>query len=239
MGCLVLLLALVGCPSYRASVESVQDEMIVKLVADPSASYHHPVTLTPQELNAILEHVQVEYKAGWLQKLITGPLKPLPLFAPERLRRLVPALSRAFQQATPHDRIVFYVAERRSDVRREVTSGSLFVTDGLLHVVLNNHLSGVDVVPGVPAYDRGNPEIAVAPQRFILAYDRPEFAVNATPTMAEALFETAPPSLSVDYPLFLRMVRTPATRTRAADGRDFVLLFSTGRGGTVKETSLQ
>jgi hypothetical protein len=226
VGCLVLSLMLVGCSSYRASVETIEDEMIIKLVADPAASYHHPVKLTPQELAAILEHVQVEYKAGWLQKLITGPLKPLPLFAPETLRRLVPALSRAFAQANRYDRIVFYVAERRSDVRREVTSGSLFVTNGLLHVVLNNHLSGVDVVPGVPAYDRSNPEIAVAPQRFILAYDRPEFAVPGPPNIVETLFETAPPSLSVDYPLFLRMVQRPATRNRATDNVESALTVS-------------
>jgi hypothetical protein len=226
MGCLLLVLVLGGCSSYRASVETVQDEMIIKLVRDPSANYNHPVQLTPQELAAILEHVQVEYKASWLQKLITGPLKPLPLFASETLRRMVPALSRAFQQATPHDRIVFYVAERRSDARREVTSGSLFVTDGILHVVLNNHLSGVDVVPGVPAYDRRNPEIAVAPQRFVLAYDRPEFVVQTIPSTAELVLEGAPPSLAVDYPLFLRMVRSPTIRSGATEIVDFALRMS-------------
>ncbi len=77
------LLGLVACSSYVTTVQPVEDEILVKLVADPLAAYDHPVRLTVQDLTAILQHIQVEYKAGWLQNVLTGPLKAVPLFDPE------------------------------------------------------------------------------------------------------------------------------------------------------------
>jgi hypothetical protein len=204
--CAIFALSLVACGSYVTSVQPVEDEMMVKLVTGPAVAYDHPVRFTPKELAAILEQVQVEYKAGWLQNLLTSPQKPLPLFEPQWLERIVPALVRAFEQAKPHDRIVFYVAQRRSDVRREVTGGSLFVIGRLMHIVVSNFRNGVDVVPGIPTYDRANPEIAVAPQRFTLMFKRPEFVVRRESGLVQGVFGAVPPSLVVDYWLFLNNV---------------------------------
>jgi len=206
----LLLAALVACNSYRAKVEPVEDEILVKLVTDRSATYDHPVRLPAHDLAVLLDNVRVKYKANWLQRLITGPFQPLPFFDPPILARVVPPLVRAFQEAGPHDRIVFYVAERRSDVRREVTAGSLFVTGRLLHIVLTNYRNGVDVIAGVQTYDRKNPEIAVAPQRFVLVFNRPEFLVEPELTLVQRVFEGTP-SLVVDYQLFLNVLKRQST----------------------------
>lgn len=202
----VFVLALVACTSYLTTLEPIEDEILIKLVADPVSAYDHPVHLTAQDLTTILQHVRVEYKAGWLQNFLTGALKPLPLFDPQTMTRVVPPLVRAFEQASPPERIVFYVAERRSEVHREVTTGSLFVTGRLMHIVLSNYRNGVDVVPGIPAYDRGNPEIAVTPQRFTLVFARPEFVVGGDPGFMQGVFEAVPPNVVVDYRLFLSLL---------------------------------
>jgi hypothetical protein len=198
-----LALGIVSCTPYITTVHPVEDEMIVKLVADPAVNYDHPVRFTTQELTRILQHVQIEYKAGWLQNWLTGPSKPLALFDPQWLPRVVPALVRGFEQASRHDRIVFYVAERRSDIRREVTGGSVFVVGRLMHIVVSNFRNGVDVVPGVLTYDSANPEIAVSPQRFTVTFDRPEVVVHHQPGLVEGVFGAVHPSLVVDYWLFL------------------------------------
>ncbi len=163
------LLGLVACSSYVTTLQPVEDEILVKLVADPVAAYDHPVRLTVQDLTAILQHVQVEYKAGWLQNF----------------------------------RIVFYIADRRTNIRREVTSGTLFVTGQLMHISLSNFRNGVDVIPGVPAYDRDSPEIAVAPQRFSVTFEPAEFVFDRKPGFVQEVFGAVPPSLLVDYRLFL------------------------------------
>ena len=199
-------LGLVACNSYMTTLQPVEDEILVKLVADPMSAYDHPVTLTVQELTAILQHVQVEYKAGWLQNFLTGPLKAVPLFEPESLARVVPPLVRAFEVANQHDRIVFYIADRRTSIRREVTSGTLFVTGRLMHISLSNFRNGVDVIPGVPAYDRDSPEIAVAPQRFSVMFEPAEFVFDRKPGFVQEVFGAAPPSLLVDYRPFLNSV---------------------------------
>src|SRR5438132_7636497 len=84
------LLSLVACSSYVTTVQPVEDEILVKLVADPLAAYDHPVRVTVEDLTAILQHVRMEYKAGWLQNGLTGPLKSVPLFDPQWLARVVP-----------------------------------------------------------------------------------------------------------------------------------------------------
>jgi hypothetical protein len=207
---LLLLIGLAACGEYLTTVQPVEDEVLVKLVTDRAGSYNHPVRITAVELGTLLENVRVEYKANWLQTLIAGPLKPVRLFEQTSLARVVPALAKAFEQAGQQDRVVFYLAERRSEIRREVTSGSLFVIDRLLHIVVTNHRNGVDVVPGVPTHDRRNPEWAVAPQRFLLTFEHPEFVVKRETSLIQNVFGADPPILAVDYRPFLNMVARQA-----------------------------
>src|SRR5437870_9869567 len=101
------LLGLVACSSYVTTLQPVEDEILVKLVADPVMAYDHPVGLTGQDLTAILQHIQVEYKAGWLQNFLTGPMKAVPLFDPELLDRMVPTLVRGIDEAKSRNVVVF------------------------------------------------------------------------------------------------------------------------------------
>jgi hypothetical protein len=201
-----LVLSMLGCVPYVTDVQPVEDEMIIKLVPDPGASYDHPQRFTPQDLTAILQEVQVQYKEGWLQNLLAGRQGPLALFGAEWLPRIVPLLVQAFEQATSHDRIVFYIAERRSDVRREVTGGALYVTGRLMHLVVANFRNGVDVVPGMPTSDRSHPEIAVSPQRFSVLFQKPEFIVRSEAGFVQGVFGAVPPGVVVDYWRYLNTV---------------------------------
>ena len=212
-----LALSLLACTPYVTDVQPVEDELIIKLVSDPGAAYDHPQRFTAQDLTAILQQVQVQYKAGWLQNLLAGREKPLPLFDSEWLPRVVPGLVRAFEQATSRDRIVFYVAERRSDVRREVTGGALFVTGRLMHIVVSNFKNGVDVVPGIPTSDRSNPEIAVSPQQYTVMFEKPEFIVRSESGFVQGVFGAVPPSIVVDYWRYLNMMGRQ-TKPEAASG---------------------
>ena len=117
----------------------------------------------------------------------------------------------AIGKADPRERIVFYVAKRRGPDRRDVTTGSLYVEDRLLTIVLVNYQNRVDVIPGLPAYDRTHLETAVAPQRFTLVFERPEFVVAKERSLAADVFRADPPALRLDYMRFLRFVFGTAT----------------------------
>ena len=205
----LLMVVIVGCLvsscGYLVPVPSVEDEVVVKLAAGATPSYDHPVPVSSRDLGAVLQAVQVKFETNWLQRLISGPLKPLPLFDESSLSRVAPSLAEALEKAGPRERVVFYVAQRRSDVRRDVTSGTIFVKGRLMHLTLANYQNRVDVLPGVPAYDQQNPEVAIAPQRMTLVFDRPEFLAEREPDRVDGVFGAAPPRLMIDYVLFLKM----------------------------------
>ncbi len=198
---------------YHTAVEPVSDEVVVRSIPNPGSEYAHPATLSEQELTSILQEVRVKFKSNWLQRLITGPLEPLPLFDEAGLARVVPPLVETLKKADVHDRIVFYMAQKRADDRRDVTSGALFVQGRGLTIALVNYQNRVDVVPGLLAYDRQTPEVAVAPQRFSLVFDRNEFVIEPERKDIGAVLGAAPPTLVVDYARFLQ------SRTHAASAR--------------------
>ncbi|TLY37131.1 MAG: hypothetical protein E6K60_05630 [Nitrospirae bacterium] len=193
---------LVSCTNYKAVVPEVVDEVRVSTVPTPEppgTMYDHPIRFSVDELSKVLRGVRVEFRTHWLQRWLTGPLKPLPLFEDAELARVVPLLAKALAGADPRERVVFYVAERRTDIHREVTSGALFVRGQRLHIVLVNYRNGVDALAGVPAYDRTRPDLAVAPQRFTLTFEPKEFLDVREPQ----IFESSPPKIVVDYRSFL------------------------------------
>jgi len=200
---------------YRAAGEPAADEVAVQTIPDAEADYDHPARLSAQELASILQEVRVEFKSHWLQRLITGELEPVPLFEDKVLARVASPLADALGKAGARDRIVFYVAQRRSDDRRDVTSGALFVKGRSLTIVLANYQNRVDVVPGLVAYDRQAPEVAVAPQRFSLGFARDEFVIGPRDEAIGRMLGAASPSLAVDYALFLQY----KSRAAAASGR--------------------
>lgn len=200
--CVVLLTA--ACDfHYRAAADPALDEVVVRAVPNAGAAYDHPARLSAQDLASILQEVHVQFTSNWLQNLITGPLEAVPLFDEDALARVAPHLAEALVQAGAQDRIVFYVAQRRANDRRDVTSGTLFVKGRGLTIALVNHQSRVDVVPGLTAYDRQAPEVAVAPQRFSLVFGQNTFVIDQGGDVFDQVLDAAPPTLMVDYARFL------------------------------------
>ena len=189
---------------YRASIQPVQDEVVVRTVPDAQGGYDHPARLSEQDLTNILKGVRVQFTTHWLQRLLAGPIQPVPLFDAPTLARVVPPLAAAFGKARVKERIAFYVAIRRGPARRDVTTGSLFVKDRMLTVVLVNFQNRVDVIPGLPAYDLTQSETAVSPQHFTLGFALPEYVVANNRSLMAKMFGGELPALTVDYTRFLR-----------------------------------
>jgi hypothetical protein len=211
--CVVLLAA--ACDfHYRAAADPAADEVVVRAISNVGSAYDHPARLSAQELTSILQEVRIEFKTHWLQNLITGPLEAVPLFDEAALARVAPHLAEALVQAGARDRIVFYVAQRRADARRDVTSGTLFVKGRGLTLALVNYQNRVDVVPGLTAYDRQAPEVAVAPQQFSLVFGQSKFVIEQGGNALDKWLDAAPPTLMVDYAQFLEYKSRAAAASR-------------------------
>jgi len=189
---------------YRAAITPVEDEIAVWTIPTAEAADDPPVHISSHELESVLQEVRVNFKGNWLQNLITGPLESSPLFDSSVLARVAPPLAEALEKVGSRERVIFYVAQRRGNDRRDVTSGSLFVNGRSLIIELANYQNRVDVIPGLMLYDRTAPEMAVAPQRFSLDFSLAEYTIAGKRDLVEAVFEPAGPKLTVNYSQFLQ-----------------------------------
>ncbi len=212
----VVLLATACDFHYRAAADLAVDEVVVRAIPSATSAYDHPARLSAQDLTSILQEVRVQFISNWIQRLITGPLDAVPLFDEAVLALVAPSLAEALGQAGAHDRIVFYVAQRRASDWRDVTSGTLFVKGQSLTLAVINHQNRVDVMPGLTAYDRQAPEVAVAPQHLSLVFGERAFVIDPEGDAIGRFLEAAPPTLMVDYARFLQYKSQAAQLREAA-----------------------
>ena len=114
--------------------------------------FDHPSQLSEAELTAVLSRVQVQERAGLLER---KPF-PQPLFSPNEIRRMMPSLQKTLWAAKPTEWAVFYSA-LPGGVGQEVTSGGLFVKGNQLHVVVANHHERIPSGSDSLAAIRANP----------------------------------------------------------------------------------
>ncbi len=143
------------------------------------SSLAHPATLSADRLAVILQGVIVE-----------EPLTRMPLyddlsvprrhrvFSQDEVELFAPLLSLALARATPEEVVTFYRTQRLSAVRREVTSGGLYVQGEDLHFLLSNNRSDTHYVADLGMADtpddRLTPLRAIAPQKGTLHFEPAE-----------------------------------------------------------------
>jgi len=177
--------ALISCTPNQFTTITLYDtpHAFVRLEADRTvekgAGHHHPVTLTPEQVAAVLSGV-----------MIVEPLAKMPIYdemgGPRRHRAFdenlvaffAPLLALGLAQATPEEVITFYLSKDLSGVTREVTSGGIFVQDeDRLHLILGNYRSRTNYMADFGAApttdDRLTPMLPLAPQRGRLDFEPP------------------------------------------------------------------
>ncbi len=166
----------------------------------------HPIEWSDSDLYAILTRLHVQTRRGLLDSL--GPSRQL--FSPEKSLHLLPGLRDAFRDAQPSDWVGFalWSSSRRSQAL-EVTSGSMFLQDGRLHVILANHRERVvSERDGITAIHR-NPFHSLRDVKGTLMFDPASYVVDSrTNWMAEG-FESPASELILDYEDFLAHTRLP------------------------------
>jgi hypothetical protein len=98
----------------------------------------HPAHLTPVDVERLLGLVQVSGWSGTLIGVLENP-RPIPAFSEEELDLLAMPVTQAFAQATPAERVFFYVYNSRKKASDDSITGSLFIRGRYLHIVLTDH----------------------------------------------------------------------------------------------------
>jgi len=102
------------------------------------SEHSHPISLTPEQVAAVLGGVRIEEPRTFVQGDI------LAVFSEEEIAFFAPLIAQALWQARPEEVVTFYETRYLSATRRAVTSGGLFVQGDVLHLILANYWAPVD-----------------------------------------------------------------------------------------------
>jgi hypothetical protein len=186
---LLFVATLVGCavphvPSrivYEDPTNFVRVELDPYVLPDkPETRHTHPAAVGPELMTDILRGITVRERKTFVQVWFAGEASKEPAFRDEEIAFLGLQLSVGLSKATPDERVTFYLSYPQTSIKREVTSGGLYVTGDELHFTLSNQRE----IYGIPAYgmvyDRRYPVLPVVPKDFDVLFE-PESAVIVRP----------------------------------------------------------
>jgi hypothetical protein len=193
---LALALGLGACaiPAIPARIVYENPTDFVRLEADPYAFHEitqtlhsHPADIEVEEMARLLKGFSVQEYRNVLQQLFGGKAELEPVFRDEEIAWLAPRLSQALAAARPDERAAFYISYPQTSIKREITSGGLYVHNGRLHFILGNYR----IVYGIPAYgmvyDRRYPVSPTAAKGFNLFFNPAEAVEKQKSTWWEML----------------------------------------------------
>ena len=182
--CLLLPLSLsvwlVSCSASQFATLTVYEtpSTFVRLEVDrtvgPQAK-SHPAIISPERMAAVLNGITVNEPATRLPLYddLSIPRRH-QAFSEDQVAFWSPVLVAALAQATPEEVVTFYHSHRVSGVKREVTSGGLFVVGDELHILLSNYRSETHAAADIGVADtddeRLTPMRSLAPQRGALDF---------------------------------------------------------------------
>jgi len=152
----------------------------VRLETDPTvakdAGHSHPLTLTAQQVAAVLRGIMFEEPVAKLPIYDeTSQPRRHQAFTEREVAFFAPLLAIALGKAMPEEIVTFYESSDHSAISRDVTSGGLYVQGEDLHVIVANYRSRThymaDAGVADTTDDRLTPMRALAPQRGHLYFE--------------------------------------------------------------------
>jgi hypothetical protein len=136
---------------------------------EKGTEHSHPISLTPEQIAAVLGGVRI------IEPLAKLPLyddtsvpRVHPAFSDREIAFFAPLLALALSKATPEEVVTFYQSRDISTIKREVTSGGVYVQGDELHLILANYRSHTHYMADFGAAetkdDRLTPMEPLAPQ---------------------------------------------------------------------------
>ncbi|HJU05157.1 MAG TPA: hypothetical protein VJ692_08375 [Nitrospiraceae bacterium] len=170
---------LAGCeiPYVNSSVVYEDPTNFVRLEDDPTVFeeipqtlHSHPYRMEERTMADILRGFSVRAHRNALQRFISGVAPHEPVFRDEEIHLLADKLVHALSRAKPHERVTFYLSRPQTSIKREITTGGLYVERHSLHFILGNY----HIIYGIPAYgmvyDRRYPTMPTSAKGFDLFF---------------------------------------------------------------------
>ncbi len=198
---------LAGCavPSIPARVVYEDPTNFVRLEPDPyvlpefpQSQHSHPVVLQSGNVAALLRGIQVREFRTSIQTWVVGEAPWEPVFREEEIQVLAPRIAEALSRVRPDERVTFYLSLPQTSIKREITTGGLYVHENQLHFILGNHR----ILYGIPAYgmvyDRRYPMRPTAPKGFETTFVQPEVVIPQRTSLLDQMFGRTKDELVID-----------------------------------------
>lgn len=164
----------------------------------PQSQHGHPLAIGPEDVAAVLKGILVREYRTVVQILITGEASWEPVFRTEEIQLLASRIAEALGKAQPDERVTYYLSRPLTSVKREITSGGLYVHEGHLHFLLGNYR----IVYGIPAYgmvyDRRYPMRPTAPKGFEITFQQADVVLPQRTSLLDKMFGRTKDELVID-----------------------------------------
>ena len=149
---IVLILLCLVCAACGTSTstgkilfEDARGTVSLETITDQSIRATHPINLEPALVAQVLKGIEVQDQGDRLvQRLLTGPSSPVPVFSDEQIQFLAPLLAEGLRQATQDEHIEYRVQTTHEgsmleSSTAETTAGSLYAYGRQLFVTLSQY----------------------------------------------------------------------------------------------------
>ena len=147
---LLALLCFVGTacgitgPTGKILFDDPRGTVSLQTMSDQSIQANHPINLDPNLIAQLLRGIGIQEQEHGLQKLITRPSAPVPVFSDDQIRFLAPLLTEGLRTATPDQRIEYRVNATHKGYAlesstTETTAGYLYAYGRQMYVVLSQY----------------------------------------------------------------------------------------------------
>ena len=212
-----LILSACAVPTIPARVIYENPTDFVRLEPDPYAFHEitqtlhsHPADIDVDEMTRLLKGFSVQDHRNAVQRWFAGDAPLEPVFREDEITWLAPRLSQALAVANPDERATFYISYPQTSIKREITSGGLYVQNGRLHFILGNYR----IVYGIPAYgmvyDRRYPVAPTAAKGFNLFFNPANAVIQHKSTWWEFLSGQKKDEVVIDLQKLPPMQNAPA-----------------------------
>lgn len=157
---------------YEDPTNFVRVEFDHRVLPDrPDTRHSHPAAVGADEMAMVLKGLSVRDHRLRVHVWISGEADFEPAFTEAEVELMAARLADALARATSEERVTYYLSYPQTSVKRQITSGGLYMQGSELHFTLSNHCE----VYGIPAYgmvyDRRYPVLPIAPKDFDVYFD--------------------------------------------------------------------
>ena len=170
----------------------------------PHTLHSHPTSISADQMAKILVGFKIREHRVRLHLMIAGEAAIEPVFRDDEIQLLATYLSEALASVGPSERVTFYLSQPQTSIKREITTGGIYMRDGHLHFILGNYRFPYGIPAYGMVYDRRYPTRPIAAKGFDLFFDPADVVIPQVATLWDQLMGRVKDEMVIDLPRLFR-----------------------------------